>query len=96
MKLQLYKVVITEILICTVSIEKVNYRCKWSALQTWNLHHRVCHKPITGYVIPSALCITTNLKSMKKYRLHATTLTSRELTAITYNSFGALQPNKDF
>ena len=36
------------------------------------------------------------LKSMKKYRWWVTALMSLEQTAITYNSFGVLQSNKDF
>jgi len=38
----------------------------------------------------------TKSKSMKKRQSQATTLTSCEQTALTYNSFDALQPNKDF
>ena len=38
----------------------------------------------------------TKSKSMKKHRSRTTVSTSREQTAITYNSLGALQPNKDF
>ena len=33
---------------------------------------------------------------MKKHQSRTTVSTSREQTAITYNSFGALKPNKDF
>ena len=38
----------------------------------------------------------TKSKSMKKHWSRTTVSTSREQTAITYNSLGALQPNKDF
>ena len=38
----------------------------------------------------------TESKFMKKHRSRTTTLTPHEQTAITYNSFGALQSNKDF
>ena len=37
----------------------------------------------------------TKSKSMKKHRSRTTVSTSREQTAITHNSLGALQPNKD-
>ena len=33
---------------------------------------------------------------MKKHRMRAKASTSREQMAITYDSFGALQSNKDF
>ena len=55
-----------------------------------NLNHRVGHKLRNGLLGKLFLllpCIhKTTLKSMKKHWLWATASTSRELTAITYNS----------
>jgi len=51
---------------------------------------------LLGKLFPLLVFITIKLKSMEKDQSRATILMSRELTSITYISFGALQLNKDF
>ena len=73
---------------------------EWSDVQIQHLYDCVCHRLRHGLlgklflILPSSP--QTKSKTIKKHRLQTTALTSRELTAITYNSFGTLQSNKDF
>ena len=101
LKLQHYKKAVTERSICKgnklQALIKAGVIYKWSNVQTRNLYHRVCHElrnGLLGKFFLLLLCITTN--KVEDYWLQITTLISRELTAIAYNSFGALPSNQDF
>jgi len=104
-ELQPYKVVATERLICkkrenkSLALTKMDITYEWCNVETWNLHHRVCHKLMNGLLDKLFILLsyinTNKLKSMKKHRSWTTASTSSELTTITYNFFGVLYSNKD-
>ena len=81
-------------------LTKIDVTYELSDAQTQNLYHRVCRELRNGLLGKLFLLlpfITSNKVEIHEETLIATTTpTSRELTAITYNSFGALQSNKDF
>jgi len=83
------------------ALPKADVMYEWSEVGTQILPHHVRHELRNGLLGKLFLllpCITINKvgKSMKKHWLRTTASTSREQTAITYNSLGSLQPNKDF
>ena len=76
---------------------KTDLTYKWSELGNRILRHHICHELRNGLLGKLFLLLSqAKSKSMKKHLSRTTASTSREQTAITYNSLGALQPNKDF
>ena len=76
---------------------KTDVTYKWIEVETQILHHHVCYElrnGLLGNLFLLLPCTTTN--KVEIYRSQMTASTSREQTAITYNSRGALKPNKDF
>jgi len=108
MKLQPYKLAVTKKSNFAVSINKINDRCLLRRIQLRNgvlYRLNICTILFTmnggmNYWVSHSFYSTalpqTKLKSMKKHRSQTTTSMSCELTAITYNFFGALQSNKNF
>jgi len=108
LKLQPYKVAVIERSICTVRhrenkpqvLPKTGVTYEWNEVRIRILYHYVCHELKNGLLgklfFYSPASPQTKSKSMKKHRLWTTVSMSREQMAITYNSLGAQQPNKDF
>ena len=73
---------------------------KWSDAQTWNFTIMLAMKwgmdYWVSYFLYCPLSPQMKLKPSKKHWSRTNVSMWRELTAITYNSFGALQLNKDF
>ena len=81
-------------------LTKTDVTYEWSGVRTWNLHHCVSNDLRNGLLGKLFLLlpfITANkVEIHEEHQSQTITSTSRELVAITYNSFGPLQSNKDF
>ena len=99
-KLQTYKVAVTERLICTVSIGKTNYRCllkqmyvtyEWSAVHTRNFHHSVCHKLRNGLL--SKLFLFLSWVALNKVEINEETLITSNHFDVTWTNSHNLLTN---